>query len=84
MGEPAEIEREILLAATGDQNPFEGNRTLGEGSRRAFVLSASELAVERMQEDPAALRVVFVLPKGGYATTLLTCAIALHEETVTR
>jgi tRNA(Glu) U13 pseudouridine synthase TruD len=30
------------------------------------------------------LRVLFVLPKGGYATPLLTGAVALHEPMVKR
>ncbi|HKQ68746.1 MAG TPA: tRNA pseudouridine(13) synthase TruD [Polyangiaceae bacterium] len=37
-----------------------------------------------VHEGQDALRVLFVLPKGGYATTLLNCAVALHEETVNR
>ena len=36
------------------------------------------LVMVRVGEDPAALRVLFVLPKGGYATTLLSWAVALH------
>ncbi len=83
-GEPAKIEREILVKATGNENPFEGHRALGEGSRRPLVLKVRELAVDEVREQRGALRVLFVLPKGGYATTLLTCAVALHEEMVTR
>jgi tRNA pseudouridine13 synthase len=78
------IEREILVNATGNESPFEGHRALGEGSRRPLVLQVRELAVEEVREERGALRVLFVLPKGGYATTLLTCAVALQEEMVTR
>jgi len=79
-GKPAMIEREILMAATGSDDPFSRHHALGEGSRRPFVLRAVELAVEKIMAEQAALRVRFVLPKGGYATTLLGFAVRLHEE----
>jgi len=83
-GEPARIEREMLRECVGDGASFDAHPALGEGSRRLFVLRVNELEVERLGEDPSALRVLFVLPKGGYATTLLTWAVALHERTVMR
>ncbi len=83
-GEPARIEREMLKECVGDEKAFDAHRALGEGARRSLVLRVSELVVERMREDPAALRVLFVLPKGGYATTLLNQAVALNEPTVMR
>ena len=79
-GKPAMIEREILAAATGSDDPFSRHHTLGEGSRRPFVLRAVELTVEKIIAEQTALRVRFVLPKGGYATTLLGFAVRLHEE----
>jgi tRNA pseudouridine13 synthase len=79
-GKPAAIEREILTAATGSDDPFSQHHTLGEGTRRPFVLRAATLTVEKIPADEAALRVRFVLPKGGYATTLLGFAVCLHEE----
>jgi tRNA pseudouridine13 synthase len=79
-GKPAMIEREILAAATGSDDPFSQHHTLGEGSRRPFVLRAVELTVEKIMAEQTALRVRFVLPKGGYATTLLGFAVCLHEE----
>jgi len=79
-GKPASIEREILAAATGSDDPFSRHHTLGEGSRRPFVLRAVELTVEKIIAEQTALRVRFVLPKGGYATTLLGFAVRLHEE----
>jgi tRNA pseudouridine13 synthase len=79
-GKPAAIEREILAAATGSDDPFSRHHTLGEGTRRPFVLRAVELTVEKMMEERTALRVRFVLPKGGYATTLLGFAVRLYEE----
>jgi hypothetical protein len=44
----------------------------------------AELVVETLLEDPSALPVLFVLPKGGYATKLLTGAVALYEPMVMR
>jgi tRNA(Glu) U13 pseudouridine synthase TruD len=38
------------------------------------------MTVEKMMGEQTALRVRFVLPKGGYATTLLGFAVCLHEE----
>jgi tRNA pseudouridine13 synthase len=83
-GEPAKIEREMLKECVGNSTAFDEHPELGEGSRRPFVLRVSELVARPLGEDPAALRVLFVLPKGGYATTLLNWAVALHEQTVIR
>ena len=83
-GEPAKIEREMLRECVGNEAAFDAHPALGEGSRRPLVLRVSELVATRVGEDPAALRVLFVLPKGGYATTLLTGAVALHEPMVMR
>jgi tRNA pseudouridine13 synthase len=82
-GEPAKIEREILQAAVGDGELLDRHRALGEGTRRAFVLHVRDLAIREMRDEESALLVVFVLPKGGYATTLLACAVTLQEKMVT-
>ena len=74
----------MLRECIGDEGAFDAHPTLGEGSRRSFVLRASEMTVERIEEHPDALRVLFVLPKGGYATTLLSEAVSLNERTVMR
>jgi tRNA pseudouridine13 synthase len=78
-GEPAKIEREILQAAVGDSDLLDRHRALGEGTRRAFVLHVRDLAIREVRDEESALLVVFVLPKGGYATTLLACAVTLRE-----
>jgi tRNA pseudouridine13 synthase len=83
-GRPAEIEREILVNGSGQENPFDEHRALGEGSRRPLVLFVGELTVRKMKEDGSVLLVEFVLPKGGYATTVLSSAVALQEKTVMR
>jgi tRNA pseudouridine13 synthase len=80
-GEPAKIEHEILQAAVGDRERLDQHRALGEGTRRAFVLHVRDLAIQEVRDDQGALLVVFVLPKGGYATTLLACAVTLQEKT---
>ena len=79
-GKPAMIEREILVSATGSDDPFSSHHTLGEGSRRPFVLRAVEMTVDKIMTEQTALLVRFVLPKGGYATTLLGYVVRLHEE----
>ena len=81
-GEPAKIEREMLRKCVGDDTAFNAHPALGEGSRRPLLLRVSELVANASGEQPGALRVLFVLPKGGYATTLLNCAALLHERTV--
>jgi tRNA pseudouridine13 synthase len=78
-GKPAEIEREVL-ESVGGMAVFERNKSLGQGTRRSLRLLPSELVVDPVPEDPGALCVRFVLPKGGYATTLLACAVQLSED----
>jgi len=80
-GEPAAIERDVLGLTAGGVSPFDAHPELGEGTRRAFVLFPKDVTAERLPDAPGALRVDFVLPKGGYATTLLSCAVVLQEET---
>jgi tRNA pseudouridine13 synthase len=79
-GEPARIEREILAETPGGDKLFDDNRALGQGSRRPLALFARNLVAEKLKEQGDALRVDFVLPKGGYATTFLACAVALQEQ----
>lgn len=94
-GEPAAIEREVLADSTlGEPGRLEALHKLGEGTRRALRLEVSELMAAL---DPPAstnlaaapgelLRVVvrFVLPKGGYATTVLARACRLVDATASR
>jgi tRNA pseudouridine13 synthase len=65
-----------------DLHLFEKVKHLGEGTRRALRLMVSDLTVEPV--DPAGscsqgLAVCFMLPKGGYATTVLARACRLVE-----
>jgi len=76
-GQPAEIERESLAAAGLDEELFARNKALGKGTRRSLVLRVSELAWEPLEQG--VYRLCFVLPKGGYATTLLGHACQLND-----
>jgi tRNA pseudouridine13 synthase len=72
-GAPGELERRIAGAILGDGFDLERTRRLGEGSRRALRMWVQDLRCEMVDEDPdrgaVSVRVYFVLPKGGYATT---------------
>jgi tRNA pseudouridine13 synthase len=92
-GEPAAIEREVLEAATGagEAPRFEAFRQLGEGTRRALRLPVGDMAVSTVppaSTDPpgqterrVGVAVRFVLPKGGYATTVLERACHVVDAT---
>ena len=71
-GAPLVLEQEVTAAILGDPAVLEGTRALGEGTRRALRLLVEQLRAEPEQED--GLRVTFVLPKGAYATTVISSA----------
>lgn len=85
-GHPAEIEREVLCAAIGDPSRLDPWGHLGEGTRRPLGMPVAELSCEQLPDDGAgeALAVRFVLPKGGYATTVLARAVRLTDATIAR
>ena len=64
---------------------LEALRHLGEGTRRPLRLFVAEMAVEARDPDTATGKAVvvvrFVLPKGGYATTVLGRACHLLDAT---
>ena len=82
-GEPAAIEREVLDAASAEPLRFEAVRDLGEGTRRPLRLFVAEMATEPPSPQGSTGRAVvvvrFVLPKGGYATTVLGRACRLVD-----
>jgi tRNA pseudouridine13 synthase len=89
-GAPAALEREVFAAAWGDAPRLEELRHLGEGTRRALRMWVSEMAVSAERGTAStdladsALRGVgvavrFVLPKGGYATTVLARACTVVD-----
>jgi tRNA pseudouridine13 synthase len=69
-GVPGALEREVLTRAIGDPTRLSAFAHAGEGTRRPLRLEVRDLAVHPGDEE-GALVVSFVLPKGGYATTLL-------------
>jgi len=82
-GHPGALERRKSAEILGDGFDLDSTRRLGEGSRRALRLWVEDLRWELASEDPenraASLRVYFVLPKGGYATTVLGAAMTVEE-----
>ena len=72
-----ELERQVLVDA-GIGDTLDAHRALGEGTRRALRLWVDELEWQWSAEEPY-LTVRFVLPKGGYATTVLSRAFLLVD-----
>ncbi len=85
-GAPGALELEVLTAAIGDPRRLDAFAHAGEGTRRPLRLEVDGLEVSAAGEpavgagapqpavDPGAeqgIVVSFVLPKGGYATTVL-------------
>jgi tRNA pseudouridine13 synthase len=73
----ADLEREVLGEA-GIGDALDAHRALGEGTRRTLRLWVEELTWQWSDEEPY-LAVQFVLPKGGYATTVLSRAFRLVD-----
>ncbi len=95
-GEPLAAERAVLDASALDDALLEARKSLGEGTRRALRLEVHEMAVTEesagaagtnlASQDPAGASIVvrFVLPKGGYATTVLGRAFRLRDASLAR
>jgi len=77
-GEPLAIEREVLATVLPDASRLEAFRALGEGTRRPLRLMVGDLEVSPVDAS-GGLTVSFVLPKGGYATTVLATACQLVD-----
>lgn len=69
-GEPERIERAVLEREIGDLALLAPVAKLAQGARRSLRLEVTEMNVTR-GVTPDVLTVSFVLPKGGYATTVL-------------
>ncbi len=81
-GEPFEIEQTVLRENLGEGVNLSVTRPLGEGTRRSLRLWVDELRVEACEgdrEQERDLNVSFVLPKGGYATSVLGTVLALDS-----
>jgi tRNA pseudouridine13 synthase len=84
-GEPLELEQRVLQDSLGEGVDLSVTRPLGEGTRRSLRLWVNELRIESHEpssplaggEEEHALKVSFVLPKGGYATSVLGTVLAL-------
>ncbi|HZU85665.1 MAG TPA: tRNA pseudouridine(13) synthase TruD [Polyangiaceae bacterium] len=87
-GAPGELEQQVARGILGDGFDMARTRRLGEGSRRALRMWVQDLRWEIVEDDPAnaavGVRVYFVLPKGGYATTVLGAAVTVDETGETR
>ncbi|MDC3959148.1 tRNA pseudouridine(13) synthase TruD [Polyangium jinanense] len=79
-GTPRDIEREVLATVLPDASRLEAFRALGEGTRRPLRLMVADMLV-RPIDASGGLTVSFVLPKGGYATTVLATACQIVDAT---
>ncbi|MBL8741338.1 MAG: tRNA pseudouridine(13) synthase TruD [Myxococcales bacterium] len=75
-GVPLAIEQGVLASSGISEADLHRFRQAGEGTRRPLRLVATDLGWSRSGAD---LHVSFVLPKGGYATTLLESVCVLAE-----
>jgi tRNA pseudouridine13 synthase len=81
-GAPLALEQEVTTAWLGDSFDFAGVRQLGEGARRPFRTIVRDLRVQvDSGEQGPSVRVCFVLPKGAYATTVLSAAFTIDAFT---
>jgi tRNA pseudouridine13 synthase len=82
-GVPLALERRLTEATLGNGFDLSRTRRLGEGTRRALRMWVQDLRWETGSEisghSPDCFRVYFVLPKGGYATTVLGAVFTLGE-----
>jgi tRNA(Glu) U13 pseudouridine synthase TruD len=81
--DPDNLEQAISAATLGEGFDLARVRRLGEGSRRSLRLWVDELRYEA-KVDPdgqgvSCVRVYFVLPKGSYATTVLSGVMDITE-----
>ncbi len=83
-GGPGELERRISAQLLGESFDLARTQRLGEGTRRPLRVWVEDLRWEveapadtRAGHATACVRVYFVLPKGAYATTVLSAVFAL-------
>ena len=77
-GVARELEQEILAASGFELKHFEPFSQLMQGARRALVVYPNDVAVH---PDPLGVRIVFSLPPGAYATTVLAEFLEGGDET---
>jgi tRNA pseudouridine13 synthase len=91
-GDSLVLEQQVLRDYLGEGVDLTSARSFGEGTRRPLCLWVEGLGIERLSPDEgkeagadgSGLRVYFVLPKGGYATSVLGTALALDEGTASK
>ncbi|WP_437594590.1 tRNA pseudouridine(13) synthase TruD [Sorangium sp. So ce1000] len=97
-GAPGALEREVLTAAIGDPHKLDAFAHAGEGTRRPLRLEVDGMEVAASDADVSAttpeaagdpetrhgIVVSFVLPKGGYATTVLGRVFRLVDASAPR
>jgi tRNA pseudouridine13 synthase len=92
-GTPARLERAVADAILGAGFDLSSTRRLGEGSRRALRLWVEGLSCNTVADgvpvsntlldaghQAACLRVCFMLPKGAYATTVLSAVLDVGRQ----
>lgn len=70
-GKVLELEKDVERSVVGPGFDWSRAGNLAEGTRRALWLAVAALSARR-GEEPGAIAVEFVLPKGAYATTVLS------------
>jgi tRNA pseudouridine13 synthase len=81
-GVPGRLEREVTGRVLGADFDLSSTRRLGEGSRRALRLWVEGLRATKDGTSPEGatlLQLHFVLPKGAYATTVLSAAVDVED-----
>ncbi|HEX8791749.1 MAG TPA: tRNA pseudouridine(13) synthase TruD [Polyangiaceae bacterium] len=82
-GDALGLEQRLTEATLGNGFDLSRTRRLGEGTRRALRMWVEDLRWEAGNDAPGhapdCFRVYFVLPKGGYATTVLGAVFALQQ-----
>lgn len=73
------IEEEILASVELGRDDLRRVKAAGAGTRRPFLLPVSDRSSEALPEQ-GVLIVSFVLPKGGYATTVLSQLCQLEDQ----
>lgn len=80
-GATATLEREILGSIPDAEALFAKWSSLGEGARRALRVVPEGLHASSENGVPGSVRVVFVLPSGAYATSVVGAVCELRDAT---
>ncbi|WP_044236916.1 tRNA pseudouridine(13) synthase TruD [Chondromyces apiculatus] len=78
-GAVLDLERAVLSRDLDDPHRLDAFAHAGEGTRRPLRMMVDGLEASVLPDDERAIAATFVLPKGGYATTLLARAFHLLD-----